>query len=251
MTVSWAGLPCRADIAIALNDRAPWRAAGAAVRAGSIGRAMRWFKYVAAVARAPRGQPWREYSAIRPELAARVRLRELMTRAGHDPTFMRLPGNDRAARFSMLRPGRHVIGAYWAELAAAAHLSVRDPTQDVRLLRFVVGVPNRHWRGLLNRWLIREAMQGWLPDPVRLSSQRGRQAADLVPRLAGETHRVAASLSEIADAPRARAFVDLDYLSSIHRRLHEDSAFALHRSAATVLVRGIAVGVFIARQGTP
>ena len=50
----------------------------------------------------------------------------------------------------------------------------------------------------LDRWLIREAMAGTLPDDVRLNRQRGLQAADLVPRLRASAAEVETALAEVA-----------------------------------------------------
>ncbi len=41
----------------------------------------------------------------------------------------------------------------------------------------------------MDRWLLRQAMIGWLPDAVRLNVRRGRQSADLAGRLLASARR--------------------------------------------------------------
>ena len=249
-SISWPGVPCLADAALALKEGRFAQAARAAARVGLFGRAVGECRRLRVLAAEPRGQPWRSYSAIHPRFAERMRLRELMAAAGYDPTMRRLPGSIRDARFDELHPGCDAVGAIWAELGAAAQVAARDPTLDARLLSFAVGIPNRHWRGPLDRWLIREAMRGRLPDEVRLATRRGRQASDIVPRLAGQASHVTAVLSEIGASDDARRYVDVEYLRRVHGLLGSASPREAFWMAVTVLIRGLVTGLFVARSAS-
>ena len=246
-SISWQGIPHVADVAAALKRGQIVRAAKAAAQMGPIGRAREVCNRLWAESRCAGGQPWRTYSPIHPRFVERLRLRELMAAAGHDPTLASWPRDGRDARLHLLDPGRDPGGALWAELGAAAQVSTRDPTLDVRLLWFLVGVPNRYWRGQQDRWLIREAMRGWLPDEVRLARHRGRQASDVVPRLVAEASMVAVRLLEIEASEDARQYVDVAYLRRVLGTLHATEPGAAMNQAVMIVMRGLATGLFVAR----
>ena len=246
-SISWPGLPHFTDVAAALRQGRIMSAAKAIARLGPIGRGRdAWLRLRAE--RRIGEQPWRSDSPIHPRFAERMRLRDLMTAAGHDPTFTRWPRDGREARLRLLYPGRDPVGALWAQLGAAAQASTRDPTLDARLLWFVVGVPDRCWRGPQGRWLIREAMRGWLPDSVRLARHRGRQASDIVPRLAAERSAVAGLLSEIEASEDARQYIDVEYVRRVLVGLHVIEPETARRQALAVVMRGLATGLFVARS---
>lgn len=155
--ISWQGLPHMIDVAMALRQGRIVGAAKAAARLGPVGRGRDMWRRLWAE-RPCGGQPWRSDSPIHPRFAERMRLRELMTAEGHDPTGTQCPHDGREARLRLLCPGRDLVGALWAQLGAAAQASTRDPTLDAKLLWFVVGVPDRCWmrtcRGR-SRWATR------------------------------------------------------------------------------------------------
>jgi asparagine synthase (glutamine-hydrolysing) len=96
----------------------------------------------------------------------------------------------------------------------------------------------------MDRWLIREAMKGRLPDEVRLNQNRGRQAGDLVPRLRASSGEVAAALNELACGPAAE-YVDVPYMRQVWQMIQtDDTPEAFHKSI-TILTRGIMAGLFV------
>ena len=251
-SISWGGVHCLADAVLGIRQGRLIHAARAVARVGVLGRAVRECRRLRALAGEPKGQPWRSHSAIHPQFAQRMRLGELMAAAGYDPTFQRLAANGRKAQFDVLRTVSYLGGGIWAELGAAAQMAARTPTLDARLLWFVVGIPNRYWRGPLYRWLIRDAMRGWLPDDVRLATQPARQAADMVPRLAAQSSRVAAMLSEIEASEEARQRVDVGHMRRA-LRLVGDASPRLATSAwmaANMLLIGLEAGLFVARSAS-
>jgi asparagine synthase (glutamine-hydrolysing) len=92
--------------------------------------------------------------------------------------------------------------------------------------------------------LIREAMKGRLPDEVRLNRRRGRQAADLVPRLRACADEVEAALDEIANGPGA-AYVSAPGLRQAWDKIKVEDCFESLRLAVAVLTRGIMAGLFV------
>jgi asparagine synthase (glutamine-hydrolysing) len=147
----------------------------------------------------------------------------------------------------MLQPGRSTVGATYAELGAAYGLEIRDPSADVRLLEFALSVPDEIYidpQTATNRWLIREAMKGRLPEEVRLNRRRGRQAADLVTRLRDSAAEVECVLNELDSGPAA-AYLDVSYMRDVWEMVKaQDSPEALSK-ARKILMRGIAAGLFV------
>lgn len=182
-------------------------------------------------------------SAIAPEFASRIRLFE---RRLDDPweTSLLMP---RMQRLHMLGPDRSIGGFLHAELGAACGLAATDPMADVRVLSFCLSVPDHVFIDPvtgMDRWLVREAMNGRLPDAVRLNRQRGSQASDLVPRLRACRDEVEAVLEEISSGP-ALGYLDLAHMRLTWARVEAESNKEVYRLAVTVLLRGIMAGLFI------
>jgi asparagine synthase (glutamine-hydrolysing) len=197
----------------------------------------------AALQRARQGRrDWLRHTALRADVAARLNLMERrMNDAEAQPS--RTPLEQRR----WLRPGRSFIGALHAQMGAAHGLDVRDPTGDARVLAFTFSVPD--WVFMdpasgLDRWLIRAAMQGRLPDDVRLNRRRGRQAGDLVPRLRACAAEVEAALDEIARGPGG-GYVDVSRLRQAWAMIQAHDTPEAFQLAVTVLTRGVMAGLFV------
>jgi len=150
-------------------------------------------------------------------------------------------------RYATIMPGRSFGGAIWAEYGAAHGLQVRDPTFDKRVMEFVLAVPDREFTGQngSDRWLIRAAMNGLMPDQVRLSARRGRQAADLGFRLLRAAAEVEAALDEIAASRLAREYLGVERMRSVWKALQQDVNAVTTHQAVTILTRGIMAGLFL------
>ena len=185
---------------------------------------------------------WYRTTAIHPALAQRL---HLAARRLGDPA--EYPGSPLQARIGLLHPLRSGLGSASAALGAHHGIEVRDPTSDVRLVSFALSVPDRVFidpETRTDRWLIREAMRGRLPDEVRLNRRRGRQAADLVPRLRASAEEVDAALDELDRGPAAD-YVDVSYMREVFALIQrEDTPEALHK-AGPVLMRGIMGGLYV------
>jgi asparagine synthase (glutamine-hydrolysing) len=199
------------------------------------------------VLRVRRAEPWRASTALNPDLARRLDV------AGRSAAQFELSPSDLtplAARYRILRPGESLLGALMAEWGAAEAVDVRDPTVDVRVLTFCLGIPDRLFMDPgtgLDRMVIRAAMAGRLPDEVRLNPRRGRQAADVVPRLRRERDAVEACLAELAAGPAA-GYVSLPALRQAWSTVqaHDDPAALI--AAIAVLTRGLMAGRFVQRN---
>ena len=74
------------------------------------------------------------------------------------------------------------IGAIDTKLSLTSGVLRRDPTKDKRLIEFCLSLPSDQFvRNGNERYLIRRAMEGILPDKIRLNSMsRGLQSADKI-----------------------------------------------------------------------
>jgi asparagine synthase (glutamine-hydrolysing) len=190
-------------------------------------------------------ESWCRATAIHPEFARRLNLLE---RWLDDPDLA--PAHSALDyRLRILRPEQAAAGARHALMGAAHGVEIRDPTGDARVLAFTLSVPDHIFidaDGGWDRWLVRAAMEGRVPDEVRLCRRRGLQAADLVPRLRSSAHEVECALDEIAHGPAAR-YVDAAHLRAVWERVaREDTPHAFHL-AVTIVTRGIMAGLFVNR----
>jgi asparagine synthase (glutamine-hydrolysing) len=82
----------------------------------------------------------------------------------------------------------NTTGTYGSKLSLRYGLVDRDPTNDLRVVRFCLSVPEEQYvQNGLDRALIRRATEGYLPDDIRLNMRtRGVQGADGVHRMTSD-----------------------------------------------------------------
>jgi asparagine synthase (glutamine-hydrolysing) len=186
--------------------------------------------------------------ALSPSLADRLddRLRESLSDPLH-PYNLSPRQSPMEERLYLLEPARDIVGANWAELGAAHGIAVRDPTADPRVISYCLSVPDRLYvdpvRGT-GRWLLRSAMVGRLPDSVRLASSKGIQSADLVHRLRVNRVEMSDAIGALAGR-RSASYVSVDRIEEVWELVQTTDSVAAHRLATSVLMRGVAAGLFI------
>lgn len=85
------------------------------------------------------------------------------------------------------------VGTVVSRLSLRYSLWDRDPTNDLRVIRFCLSVPDEQYvKYGVDRSLIRRATKNYLPDQVRLNRMVGMQTAEVV-------HRLASSWTEFTD----------------------------------------------------
>jgi asparagine synthase (glutamine-hydrolysing) len=187
-------------------------------------------------------------TAVHPDFAERL---DLMTRCLDDPGES--PANSPfRQRFHALNPAISFSGAVQAEMGTAAGLEISDPTADARVLAFCLSVPDKIFINPetgADRWLIREAMKGRLPESVRLNRRRGRQAGDLVPRLRNAATAVEGALVEIEGGP-AVSYVSVPAMRRAWEKIRTEDTPEAFGLAVAVLTRGIMAGLFVNGFGT-
>jgi asparagine synthase (glutamine-hydrolysing) len=226
------------------------------IRAGSLGRALQLLIYP----RLPAGLirtgrhvlrgdvlDW-SGTAIHPEFARRIGLAaRYIDGAGKtsnpedwQPALMQ--------RYAIIKPGESILGSIWAENGAAFGMEVRDPTFDKRVMEFALAIPDREFSGPegYDRWIIRAAMQGIVPDEVRLNRRRGRQAADLGWRLLGSADEVEQAFRDLQASSLAREHLSLERMRRAWDALHTEVNQRTTHEAVTILTRGIMAGLYLA-----
>lgn len=238
-TISWAGL------VQSTPSRALWRAGRRRAALLGLFPAAIQTAIRSARARARMGrEPWLAYSAIRLEFARRLELGERMRREHHDATFARPWGGMQTPRIELLLES----GSRLAECAAAHGLSIRDPTQDLRVVRYCLSLPEDQFvdRSGRPRWLIRRAMRGTLPREVLENPRRGLQAADLVLRLRAHPDEMEAELAACARVPAVTDCIDVPRLRAVWARVRLENTAATADDARSILSRGLMAGLCVA-----
>ena len=126
----------------------------------------------------------------------------------------------------------------------------RDPTADRRLVEFCLAIPPEQY--LLHgdsRSLVRRAMEGILPDQVRLERRRGLQGADWPLTVNAERAQIAAEIDRLERSPLASASLDLPRLRGLLENWPETGwhRAEIMRSYRLALMRGVATGRFLRR----
>jgi asparagine synthase (glutamine-hydrolysing) len=193
----------------------------------------------------PFDPPWAEYAAIHPAFAQRLGLRNLMRASGHDASFSRPIEPLRERLLAILLNGRGA-GPLWHDFGSAFGLEVRDPTADVRLLEYCMGVPDeQHNHAGGERMLIRRAMEGILPADVQWNVRRGKQAADLGFRLLAHRSEAESELERLGSSPAVVERIELPSMRRAWKALVKRQTPRTAAGAASLLLRGIAAGMFL------
>jgi asparagine synthase (glutamine-hydrolysing) len=194
-------------------------------------------------------RPWSEYAAINPDFASRIGLLEAMKSADHDPTFPGPMEPFEERRLTLIRNGTGA-GPLWHLFGAAFRMDVRDPTADVRLLEYCLGVPpEQDTYGGGERMLIRRAMEGLLPPEVQWNRVRGRQAADVALRLLDHGDEMNAVLRRLGANLEVSRYLDVELMSRTWTDLQAKITPRTSLRASTLLLRGVMCGCFIEDAG--
>ncbi|MGE3402137.1 MAG: asparagine synthetase B [Vicinamibacterales bacterium] len=239
MTASWPGLPTVASV-FALGLGGWWPRAAREAAAVMRYRSMTVSRCIRQALSAP--------SPIHPRFADRMGLAAAARAWARESMIGSVRQRVRAERQWLIAPGADITGARRAELAAAIGVESRDPMRDIRLMEFVHGMPPDILRLPVPRAPIRDAMRGLLPDAVRLQTRRGLQAPDLIARVRAVAPLVEEQLAALERHPLALEYLDLPRMRQVFDRASRVEDERTRRAAATVLLRGLGVGVFLLRH---
>jgi asparagine synthase (glutamine-hydrolysing) len=193
----------------------------------------------------PFAPPWKEYSAIHLEFARRLGLRKTMRATGHDARFSKPVPPPKERQLTLFRNGA-IAGPIWHAFGSAFNLEVRDPTSDMRLIKFCLGVPDEQY--VCNggdRMLLRRAMEGLLPPDVEWNTRRGKQAADATLRLLDHIEEIDAVLDQLKVSPAAVSYLDISAMRLVWDDVRKNQTPLTAFSVETLLLRGIMAGLFL------
>jgi len=165
---------------------------------------------------------------------------------GHDPFFAlpQTPEWERRRTIEVNAPGGYIHHHF----GAAFRMEIRDPTADVRLITFCLGVPDDQYSRDSGgeRMLLRRSLAGVLPNEVIGNTVRGRQAADVALRLLDYREEMEEELVALASHGTAAAYVDVNALRRAWQGLQTSVTPRTSQRAASLLLRGVMAGRFVA-----
>jgi len=114
-------------------------------------------------------------------------------------------------RLILNSPAFSHIGAIETKMSLAYGIAQRDPTRDKRLIEFCFRLPGSLYVNEgQERLLIRRALQGILPDKVRLNmKERGIQSADWLQRISPIWSEIQGNILEKLSSARLQSYVDV------------------------------------------
>lgn len=187
--------------------------------------------------------PW-EDAAIRADFARAIGIDERLRQVGRDRESLRRQSS-LTHRIAILTAAGDAADLE-SGLRGWFGVESRDPTADLRVVDYCLSIPDTQYlRDGTERWLVRRAMRGRLPDRVVERTTYGAQAADWTEWLPALRPSLAATLARIERSETARRWIDTERLRSLLdawpeplRRDHEP-AYKL------LLLRGLTLGRFI------
>jgi asparagine synthase (glutamine-hydrolysing) len=202
--------------------------------------------------KARRKDNWYGHTSVNPDL---VRRTDVFEQSVNDPNHPIRAWNTPGLRerLAVLDPGRSIVGALWHENSAASGVEVRDPTFDMRLIRYCLAVPERLYydaKSTTDRMLIRQAMRGRLPEVVRLNRKRGFQSADVAHRLRIDAPAINQTLEELQHGPAAD-YLNMPKMWQVWAEIQERDDMKSYRDSIVILLRGIMAGLFVQQPTYP
>ena len=132
------------------------------------------------------------------------------------------------------------------KLSLAYGILKRDPTRDKRVVEFCMSLPPEQFvKDGIERSLIRRAMEGILPDKVRMNlSVRGTQSADWIQRLHPEWKNIKNELLILLENPAVKRYVNTGLINSILNKIDEHPKDEDYYEVQ-ILLNTVAIGRFL------
>ncbi|MEK3725238.1 asparagine synthase-related protein [Paenibacillus sp. FSL H8-0034] len=161
---------------------------------------------------------------INPQFAKRTNVLDKLHVHGFDRTdYSLLSAYDiRKQQFEQLYSW-NLNGTIGTKLSLRYSLWERDPTNDLRVIRFCLSVPdNQFVQNGLDRALIRRATADYLPDNVRLNQKkRGVQGADGVHRMAPSWKAFINEIQQLIQDPSISQYLNIEEIKSALFKIKE------------------------------
>jgi len=190
---------------------------------------------------------WGAYRPLDPGFAARSGIVRHMRRTEHRIGWYsaRTP---RGEQLATLMPGVSAAGAFLHEIGAAYGIELRDPTADLRIVEFCLGIPRDQFtRDGQRRWLIRRAMEGLLPAEVQWNTRRGVQSGDMMGLALGELDQIGDVVARVEASPLASRCLSLPLLRQLWADFRQPAP-AEAKIPVHFLFGMLSVGLFLIRE---
>lgn len=153
----------------------------------------------------------RDLSPINPDFAQSCSVQERFRRLGFDPLFINRLDSYEIRKKKLSPDFFSHLGVIVTKHSLASGVALRDPTMDKRVIEFCLSLPESLYvRKGWDRFLIRRAMTGILPDKVRQNDTvRGKQSADLAQRLQACWPELALEIRNIGARDAERKYLDI------------------------------------------
>lgn len=139
---------------------------------------------------------------INPEFAAKTRIYTKLEEAGMDTSgwFSELNAFEQRRRHFDDLFHWNASNTFMTKLSLKYGLISRDPTNDLRVIRFCLSIPeDQYVQKGMDRALIRRSTEGYLPDEIRLNQQiRGAQGTDWLYRIIPHWKRLLHEAREVS-----------------------------------------------------
>ncbi|WP_310175458.1 asparagine synthase-related protein [Neobacillus niacini] len=115
-------------------------------------------------------------------------------------------------------------GTATTKLSLRYSLWDRDPTNDIRVIRFCLSLPEEQYiQGGMERSFIRRATKNLLPDKVRFNHHtRGLQGADTIHRMSSKWKSFYSELQQLSHDHLVAEFIDIGMIKKILSKMGED-----------------------------
>jgi asparagine synthase (glutamine-hydrolysing) len=186
---------------------------------------------------------WHDHAAIRPDFAAAMAVEVRAQKVGHDFLY-RMRADERIRGLGQA----DYFGDWQAAEKAVTGVEVRDPTADIDVISYCLGVPPEQYLAEgIDRSLIRRAMWGLVPESVLTNRLSGLQAADWYERLESQRGELLRQIAALSESPLASRAIDLTRLERAVNNWpngdwHKPEIFQEYNLALT---RGVAGGQFL------
>ena len=139
------------------------------------------------------------------------------------------------------------LGLMYNELRLAYGIEYVDPTQDRRLIEFTFGIPSSLWltKGT-DRYLIRKAMKGKIPEEIIENKTRIPQSADVGLRLATDTG-FEAMTSAIGSDKKIKRYIESEKLLYHIKEIQTDKSILKKRLNAQCFLNAAGVYWFLSK----
>jgi asparagine synthase (glutamine-hydrolysing) len=188
---------------------------------------------------------------INPEFAEQTKVYAMLQSHGIDRTGLKLsrsnPVEARGEQFNEIINWTN-SGVNGTKMSLRHAIWYRDPTNDLRVVRFCLSVPVEQFvQNGMDRALIRRSTAGLLPDKVRLNYKvRGIQGADAIHRMTRIWPSFMYELEQLCLDTRMKELLNIPVLQTAISKMRETpDPKSVYDGEFTMLMRGLIVYRFV------